>query len=302
MMDRRNFLGAGATALAALAAPKLLRGQSCDNLTQTDKYGLGPFYTAGAPMRTKLAGDYEPGQKIAIQGTVTNCAGPVSGVNLDVWHATESGCYKHPDDTCPDIPGHPDTFRLRGQMVTDAQGKYAFTTVKPGAYLNGDQYRPSHIHAIISSPAIKNLHIVTQLYFAGDPYIKGDYAADDPSATNRIIPLEQNAQAPWEGTWNIRIPGGTSGIDPLSDPAIANFDVVMQRRGSELLFHLPPNTSKQPVEMRLYDFSGRLLKRSLHTVTPVELDASLLASGAYVIELGWWTNKGLRTESVPFHI
>lgn len=301
-MDRRNFLGAGAGVLASLAVPRILQAQTCGNLTETDKYGLGPFYTAGAPRRAKLAGDYEPGQRISIQGVVNNCAGTVSGVNLDLWHATQSGCYKHPDDTCPDIPGHPDTFRLRGQIASDAQGGFAFDTIMPGAYLNGSAYRPSHIHAIISSPAIKDLNIVTQLYFEGDPYIKGDYAADDPSATNRIIPLTKNSGAPWQGTWNIRIPGGATGVDPLSDPAIANFDVVVQRRGGYLFFHLPPNTSHQPVEMRLYNVTGTLLKRSLHAVTPVELDASLMTQGAYIVELGWWTDKGLRTESVPIRI
>jgi protocatechuate 3,4-dioxygenase beta subunit len=301
-MDRRKFLGAGAATLAALAAPKLARGASCDNQTQTDKYGLGPFYTKGAPKRSVLAGAWEPGQRILIQGKVTNCAAPVTEVNLDLWHATTTGCYKHPNDTCPDFPGHPDDFRLRGQVLTDSYGNYSFETILPGAYLNGDKYRPRHVHCIISHPTMKST-IVTQLYFAGDEYIKGDYAADDPSAVNRIIPLTHSDQNPWTGTWNIRIPGSTiTGLDPMSDPAIAEFDVVTERRGSYMYFQLPPNRGNQPVEMRVYTAAGVLVKRSLHRQLPVELDVSLLSRGAYVAELGWWTLNGMRTESVPFHI
>jgi protocatechuate 3,4-dioxygenase beta subunit len=301
-MKRRKFVGLGSTALTALLLPKLGRGQACTNLTQTDKYGLGPFYTAKAPQRIKLAPDYEPGQRVSITGTVSNCVGPMVGVNLDLWHATDSGCYKHPSDNCPDLPGHPDEFRLRGQVTTDAQGKYAFETIMPGAYLNGSKYRPQHIHCIISHASIAKTPIITQLYFAGDPYIIGDFAADDPSATNRIIPLVKHAGDPWQGIWNIQIPGNALGLELLSDPALKNFDMLMENQTGKILFHLPPNRSNQPVEFRLYNISGILLKRSLQTLTPVTLETTSLTAGSYLVELRWWTKYGLRTEAVPIKI
>ncbi|MDB5107040.1 MAG: hypothetical protein JWP91_4729 [Fibrobacteres bacterium] len=299
-MDRRKFVGAGTAALAALAVPKGLLGQTCDNRTLGDRYGMGPFHTDGAPRKVKLASEFEPGQRISVQGTVANCSGPVSGVNLDVWHATDGGCYQHPSDACPDIPGHPESFRLRGQMVTDRDGKFAFESILPGAYLNGSAYRPRHIHVIISqSPGVQ---IVTQLYFAGDPYIKGDFGADEPGAANRIIPWVKTVPALWKGTWNIQIPGVTTGLIPQNDPAMMEFDVYARRLGNSILFHLPPNTSRQPVELRVYDLAGALVKRSLMTGLPVELDIGSLRAGSYMVDLSWWTLKGLRKESVPIRI
>ena len=157
----------------------------------------GPFHRVDAPSRSKLASDFEPGQRLSIQGIVSNCSGPLSCINLDVWNATDGGCYES-FGGCPAIPGHPEQYRLRGQMVSDAEGKYGFETVLPGAYLNGSAYRPRHIHIILSlpytitTPRMGNTnHLVTQLYFEGDPYIKGDYAADHPSANNRIIALSK---------------------------------------------------------------------------------------------------------------
>ncbi|MDB5049421.1 MAG: dioxygenase [Fibrobacteres bacterium] len=303
-MDRRTFVGAGAAALAALALPKSLRGQACANITVKDRYGLGPFYTPNAPMRLKLAQDAEPGQRIAIQGTVSDCSGPVAGVGLDVWQATDSGCYKHPSDVCPDIPGHPDEFRLRGRMVTDAKGGYAFESILPGAYLNGSAYRPRHIHVIITPPTSGTVDtsITTQLYFEGDPYIKGDYGADEPGAANRIIPLAKTVPSLWQGTWNIFIPSPATGFHSPNDPSLAEFDVYARREGGRIVFHLPPNTSHQPVELRLYSASGVLVKRSLQTDFPVQLDVAALHSGAYVAELAWWTRHGLRKESVPVRL
>lgn len=90
-MERRQFLGAGA-ALAALALPNWLRGQACQ-ATQRDLYGAGPFYLPNAPSRTRIARVSEPGQPLSISGTVSNCLEPVPGVKLEIWQATDSGCY-----------------------------------------------------------------------------------------------------------------------------------------------------------------------------------------------------------------
>jgi protocatechuate 3,4-dioxygenase beta subunit len=300
-MDRRRFLEAGAATLAGLALPKLLNAQSCGAGTVEDRYGLGPFYTANAPRRAKLARDIEPGQRIIISGTAKNCAGPLRGVNLDLWQATHSGCYKHPNDACPDIPNNPEQFRLRGQVATDAEGRYGFETIMPGAYLNGSKYRPQHIHCILTIPG-QSLKVTTQLYFQGDKYIPGDYAADHASAANRTVPITKHDSAPWEATWDILLPGGVTGIDAAEDAAFAAFDVGVRRSGDRMRFHIPSIVGRTPVEMRLYDARGILLKRTVQTVTPLELDVGLMLSGTYVAELGWWTDKGLRKEAVPFHL
>jgi protocatechuate 3,4-dioxygenase beta subunit len=300
-MDRRTFVSAGASALAALALPKRLLGQACGTPTSADRYGYGPFYLENAPSRKSMALPEEPGAKLSIAGQVANCGGPVPGVSLEVWHATDSGCYIHPlQASCPDH-GNPQVSRLWASLVSDADGKFAFDTIKPGVYLNGSTYRPSHIHFRIRSPqgAASPVDVVTQLYFQGDPYIAGDYGADEPNAKPRTIALARaDAQSPFQGVFNITLPGGDTGLDPLSDPALSAFDAFVQRKGDSFLIHLPGLRKSRQVELRLYDARGALLRRSVQKSAPVEVDASPLPRGSYQAELLWWTDNGLRTEAV----
>lgn len=301
-MDRRNFLGAGGAALAALAMPKALKAAACPSPTTADRYGYGPYYLEGAPQRAFLAGANEPGKKLSIQGAVTDCAGPVAGVSLEVWQATDKGCYIHPLQPSCDDHGNPQVSRLWARLISDAQGRFAFDTVKPGVYLNGDRYRPSHIHFRIRSPqgAAAPLDLVTQLYFQGDPYIAGDYGADEPGARPRTIALSGTEVL--VGTFAVNLPGGTTAlggrIDPLSDPAMASFDAFVQRSGDGFRVFLPPAPAGRPVEARLYDATGALMRRSLHATLPIEFDGTLWPRGVYQAEFRWWTDKGQRTEAV----
>jgi protocatechuate 3,4-dioxygenase beta subunit len=307
-MDRRKFIGTGSAALAALALPKALRAQACRSKTEEDRYLDGPFHRDGAPNRVKLASEFEPGQRLIIAGQMMNCDGPMAGVNLDVWNATNTGCYES-FGSCPAVPGHPEAYRLRGQLKTDKDGKYAFETILPGAYLNGSIYRPRHIHIIMTIPYLivtprkgETNQLVTQLYFEGDQYIPGDYAADHPSAANRIIKLDNSVPAMWKGSWNIVIPEPMTTSGLLAGTLLDQFDVHVRKEGGRMLFRLPPNTSNQPVEFRVYDGKGTLVRRTLETGTPIGWDTTSMGRGAYVAEFSWWTRHGLRKESVPVAI
>ena len=129
-------------------------------------YGQGPFYTANAPtiQNNQLANINEIGTRLIISGHVYNleCSEFIPNTEIDIWHANDSGTY--------DNSG----FNLRGKTYSNAQGYYIFETVKPGLYLNGATYRPSHIHLKITPPGHNSL--ITQLYFEGDPYIPTDVA------------------------------------------------------------------------------------------------------------------------------
>lgn len=306
-MDRRNFLGAGLSA-AALAAPKWLSGQTCAT-TETDRYGMGPYYLPGSPARVQIARSSEPGEKLSLAGTVSNCRQPLKGIKLEVWQATHSGCYIHPDMACDNVPGNDTEARLWGVLTSDAEGKFAFDSIKPGRYLNGARYRPSHIHFRITAPGQRvfagNLdYFYTQLYFAGDEYIPGDYAADHPSAASRIIPLSRQGNGPWTGTFNINLPAvpdapsGMDRHDPFADPALEGFDAAVRRVGHRVLFQLPSVPAGAPLEMRLFGADGSLARRSVHRALPIELDATFLPKGVYQAEFRWWTTRGSRRESL----
>lgn len=206
--DRREFLkkagtlgvGFGWVSVAPLASyASESQSQSCSPCT-LDYYGEGPFYTANPPeiVNGQLAASNEPGDRLVISGRVTNldCTEFIADAVIDVWHADDSGAY--------DNVG----FKLRGKTKTDEQGFYSFETIKPGKYLNGQEYRPSHIHFKITAPGKPVL--TTQLYFAGDTSIPNDAAASITAGTydasKRIIPLV-NVNGKLEGTWDIAVAG-----------------------------------------------------------------------------------------------
>jgi protocatechuate 3,4-dioxygenase beta subunit len=122
----------------------------------------GPFYKEGAPSRMVLVDADTPGTRITVSGRVLAADGctPLAGATLDVWQADASGAYDN------------DGFRLRGVLETAGDGSYEIVTIVPGHYLNGDRYRPAHIHVKASAPGHQLL--TTQLYFADDPYNEGD--------------------------------------------------------------------------------------------------------------------------------
>ena len=207
---RRQFLKNTSLAILGVGViPNLLKANSpeddsalaCDPTT-LDYYGEGPFYTANPPVISagQLAGSTEVGTRIVISGRVRNldCSKVIPNTIVDVWHANNAGQY---DNT---------TYNLRGKTTSNNQGFYIFETVKPGKYLNGSQYRPSHIHFKITPPGFSLL--TTQLYFTGDTSIPADAAASITSgtynATHRIIPLTLNSTTGnMEGTWDIVING-----------------------------------------------------------------------------------------------
>ena len=117
----------------------------------------GPFYKRGAPARAVLVGDGDRGERLLLSGTVrtTECT-PLANAVLDIWQADARGGYDN------------DGWGLRGTLATDAFGRWELHTIIPGRYLNGPQYRPSHIHVKVSAPGFRPL--TTQLYFDGDPY------------------------------------------------------------------------------------------------------------------------------------
>lgn len=57
---------------------------------------------------------------------------------------------------------------VEGEQVKLKSGLYRLNSIRPGQYLNGDQYRPAHIHAKVWVDGA--VVLTTQLYFADDPY------------------------------------------------------------------------------------------------------------------------------------
>ena len=136
--------------------------------------------------------DVEPlGQRIVVTGRVLDTAGsPLPQTLVEIWQANASGRYRHTGDNWP-APLDPG-FTGVGRAMTDAQGRYEFVTVKPGAYpwKNHDNaWRPAHIHFSLFGRAFTQ-RLVTQMYFPDDPLFGQDpifNSVRDPRARERMI-------------------------------------------------------------------------------------------------------------------
>ena len=112
------------------------------------------------------------GERIILHGRVLDeDARPIFGTLVELWQANAGGRYRHKKDgyLAPIDPN----FGGCGRVLTDAEGRYAFRTVKPGAYPwrnHGNNWRPAHIHLSVFGRAFCQ-RLITQCYFEGDPLI-----------------------------------------------------------------------------------------------------------------------------------
>ena len=223
--------------------------------TTIDAYGQGPFYTANAPIiqNNQLTDLNESGQRIIISGQVYNlaCSEAIPNTEIDIWHANDLGEY--------DNSG----FNLRGKTMSNNQGYYIFESIKPGLYLNGLTYRPSHIHFKITPPGFNTL--ITQLYFENDPHIPTDTAASITSgqydATNRIIPLIQNTNGDLEGTWDIIINGDGFPITGMNNLHLSK-GIIYNAHPNPFVDEIEINYGvfqKANVTISVHDISGQMI-------------------------------------------
>jgi protocatechuate 3,4-dioxygenase beta subunit len=130
------------------------------------------------PQATDLTRQHagEPlGQRIVVEGRVTDAGGqPIPGALVEVWQANAAGRYAHQVDQHR-APLDPN-FTGAGACLTDAEGRYRFVTIKPGAYPwanHVNAWRPAHIHFSVLGRAFTE-RIMTQMYFPGDPLMEHD--------------------------------------------------------------------------------------------------------------------------------
>lgn len=115
------------------------------------------------------------GERIVVSGRVLDEDGrPVPDTLVEIWQANAAGRYVHVVDQHP-APLDPN-FTGAGRVVTDTEGRYRFTTIKPGAYPwrnHPNAWRPAHIHLSLFGPSFLS-RLVTQMYFPGDPLLSYD--------------------------------------------------------------------------------------------------------------------------------
>jgi hydroxyquinol 1,2-dioxygenase len=149
----------------------------------TENTILGPFYVENPPHRAN--GDNicldGKGQPLFVRGQVRDTAGnPVAGATIDAWQTNEDGFYDvQQKGIQPDM-------NLRGIFTADADGNYAFQSVKPRFYPIPDDgpvgqllrdmgrgpNRAAHIHFIVKAAGYET--VITHVFPPDCPYLETD--------------------------------------------------------------------------------------------------------------------------------
>jgi protocatechuate 3,4-dioxygenase, beta subunit len=178
-----------ATVLRAPRQPLIFLPHTLSEVTGP-VYGHNQISATDADLTRQHAG--EPlGERIIVSGRVLDDEGhPIPYTLVEIWQANAAGRYRHKKDGHP-APLDPN-FTGAGRVVTDAHGRYSFTTIKPGAYPwenHDNAWRPAHIHFSLFGPAFVT-RVVTQMYFPGDPLLSHDpvlHSIPDEKARQRLI-------------------------------------------------------------------------------------------------------------------
>jgi protocatechuate 3,4-dioxygenase beta subunit len=215
-LSRREILKmCGALASAAtLVSTKLALAKAA--LARTPAQVLGPFYpvtdiwTKGADLTRRRDGTGRAaGQVLQVIGRVLNVAGqPVRNARIEVWQANAYGRYRHPSDNNP-APLDPN-FDGAAVVSADAEGRYGFKTIKPGAYPAGpNMIRPPHIHFQVTG---RQDRLVTQMYFENERYNDTDRLLNSAERKELLI---------------VKLQPPPAELDP--DLKLAIFDIVLFR-------------------------------------------------------------------------
>ena len=159
---------------------------------------LGPFFKKGAPNEGVLRKAGAPGFPLRVSGKVWNTRGDaVDGARIDLWQADHAGRY--------DVVG----YQYRTKLVVTPGTEYVVETIMPGHY---DDRPAQHIHYMIAAPGHKTL--VTQIYFATDPFFEGDI---DKNYRKRNIAENRELVRP------------VALYEEGTPHAAVNFDIVLER-------------------------------------------------------------------------
>jgi protocatechuate 3,4-dioxygenase beta subunit len=122
--------------------------------------GAGRLPGLDAPSAITIAAPEEPGERLVVRGRVfaPDGATPVPGVVLYAYHTDRGGRYAR----------FGWTPRLRGWVRTDAQGRYEYRTIRPGAYPGRDT--AAHVHVQLWGAGYEPQYS-TDLLFADDPLL-----------------------------------------------------------------------------------------------------------------------------------
>jgi protocatechuate 3,4-dioxygenase alpha subunit len=180
----------------------------------TSSQTIGPYLHIGMTWLVDgaMAGEGVSGERVTVTGRVIDAdRKPVTDAMLEIWQANAHGKYDHPEDT-RDLPLEPG-FSGFGRVVTDDEGRFRFSTIKPGPVPGADD-RPQapHLNVTLFMRGLMR-HLITRMYFP-DP-------ANDADAVLQSVPQARRA---------------TLVAKPADGRGALEWDVVLQGEGETVFF------------------------------------------------------------------
>jgi protocatechuate 3,4-dioxygenase, alpha subunit len=177
------------------------------SLHGTTSQTIGPYLRIGLEWMQieDLAPRGVSGERVTIRGRVIDADGkPVNDAAVEIWQANSHGRYANPEDR-QDKPLEP-SFRGYGRSLTDENGSFRFSTVKPGRVPGpGNSVQAPHLNVVIFMRGLLK-QLMTRMYFPDD-------AANAADPVLALVPAERRstliARKTSDGTleWNVILQG-----------------------------------------------------------------------------------------------
>jgi len=169
---------------------------------------VGPFFSIGlsALCRESIECAAEEGRRVTIRGRILDGDGePVPDAVLEIWQIEDVAKQPEPGERNIERASLPFGF---GRVATNESGEFQFSTKKPAARrdVDGAVHAPHLVVLVLMRGLLR--HLLTRIYFAGEP-------ANAEDSVLKLVPAERRqtllAMAPSgsEDTllWNIHLQG-----------------------------------------------------------------------------------------------
>jgi protocatechuate 3,4-dioxygenase, alpha subunit len=179
------------------------------SLHATTSQTVGPFFKIGFSWlyRDNLADPGVSGERVEIAGRILDGDGkPVPDGIVEIWQANAQGKYAHPDDP-QEKPAEPG-FSGYGRVPTDDEGRFRFTTIKPGRVPGpGGKLQAPHLAVSVFTRGLLR-RLVTRIYFPDEPSNAEDFALNLVDANRRGTLLAKTIDgAGGKLEWNVVLQG-----------------------------------------------------------------------------------------------